>query len=73
MPAVKNSPANARDSRDLGSIPELGRSPVMAAHSSILAWKYPMDRSLAGYRPSGHKESNTTEPLNTHINIHTHK
>ena len=31
---------------DLGSIPELGRSPEdeMATHSSILAWRIPVDR-----------------------------
>ena len=31
---------------DLGSIPESGRSPgeEMAIHSSILAWRIPMDR-----------------------------
>ena len=30
----------------------------MATHSSILAWKIPMDResSLVGYSPLGHKE-----------------
>ena len=38
--AVKNSPANARDT---GVIPGLGRSPEkeMATLSSILAWKIP--------------------------------
>ena len=35
----------------------------MAAHSSILAWKIPWTWSLVGYRPWGHKESNTTEQL----------
>ena len=41
--AVKNPPANAGD---LGSIPGLGRSPGegMATHSSILAWRIPMDQ-----------------------------
>ena len=36
---VKNLPANARDLRDVDSIPRLGRSPEegMAIHSSILA------------------------------------
>ena len=40
---VKNLPANAGDVRDLGSIPELGRSPRggLATHSSILAWRIP--------------------------------
>ena len=34
----------------------------MATHSSILAWKIPQ-RSLVGYSPWGHKESDTTEQL----------
>ena len=40
---VKNLPANAGDSRDLDSIPGLGRSSgvEMAVHLSILAWKIP--------------------------------
>ena len=40
---VKNPPANAGDTGDVGSIPELGRSPgeEMAAHSGILAWEIP--------------------------------
>ena len=38
----KESPCNVRD---LGSIPGLGRSPGggMTTHSSILAWRIPMD------------------------------
>ena len=35
----------------------------MATHSSILAWKIPWQRSLVGYSPRGHKESDTTERL----------
>ena len=31
----------------------------MATHSSILAWKTYGERSLAGYSPWGHKESDT--------------
>ena len=40
---VQNLPANAADVRDVGSIPELGRSPGegMATHSSIPAWRIP--------------------------------
>ena len=37
----------------------------MATHSSILAWRIPWTRSLAGYRPWGHKESDMTEQLGT--------
>ena len=42
---------------DTGLIPGLGRSPgeEMATHSSILAWKFPWARSLAGYSPWGGK------------------
>ena len=37
----------------------LGRE--MAAHSSVLAWKIPEQRSLVGYSPWGCKESDITE------------
>ena len=35
----------------------------MATHSSILAWKIPWRKSLVGYSPWGHKESDRTERL----------
>ena len=40
---VKNLPANARDTRDLGSIPGSGRSPGggNGYPPSLLAWKIP--------------------------------
>ena len=40
---VKKPPANAGDARDVGLIPELGRTleEGMATHSSILAWRIP--------------------------------
>ena len=41
----------------------------MATHSSIVAWKIPWTRSLVGYSPWGHKESDTTELLSTHEEI----
>ena len=32
----------------------------VATHSSILAWKIPWTKSLVGYSPRDHKESDTT-------------
>ena len=37
----------------------------MTSHSSILAWRIPMDRSLAGSSPRIHKELDMTERLST--------
>ena len=55
---------------DLGSIPELKRSPGGGHGNSLQSsgLENPMDRSLVGYSPRGRKESDTTERLNT---IHT--
>ena len=36
----------------------------IAIHSSILAWEIHGQRSLVGYSPWGHKESDMTEQLN---------
>ena len=40
---VKNLPANAEDTRDVGLIPGLGRDPEdsMTTYFSILAWRIP--------------------------------
>ena len=35
----------------------------MATHSSILAWRTSLQRSLAGYSPWVHEELDTTESL----------
>ena len=62
---VKNPPANAGD---MGSFPGSGRCPGVeetATHSSLLAGITHGQRSLAGYSPRGHKESNMTERLST--------
>ena len=58
---VKNPPAKAGDSGDLGLIPRLGRSPGegMVTHSSILAWEIP--------RTEGQQEF-----IYTHTYIYTH-
>ena len=62
---VKNPFANAGDE---GSIPGWGRSPGEGNCNStpqFLPGKFHGQRSLAGYSPWGHKESDTTE--HTHI------
>ena len=43
---VKKLPANTGDARDVGSVPGLDYplEEGMATHSSILAWRIPMDR-----------------------------
>ena len=50
---VKNPPANTGDTRDVGSIPGLGRSPEeeMTCYSSILSWSIHGQRSLSDYGP----------------------
>ena len=62
---VRNPPASAGDSRDTVSIPGSGRSPgagngnplqYSCLENSMDGW-----RSLAGYCPWGHHESDTTK------------
>ena len=62
MLIVKNSPANAGDRRDIGSIPGSGRSPG-GEHDIPLQYsclENPMDRG-AWQAPWGRKESDMTE------------
>ena len=60
----KEPSANAEDLRDMGQIPELGRSPG-GGHSNPLQYSCLENahgqRSLVGYCPWGHKESPLTE------------
>ena len=60
----KNPSASVADVRDVGSIPGSGRSPG-GGHSNPLQYsclENPMDqRSLVGYSPWSHKESDMTE------------
>ena len=61
---VKNPHARVRNVRDLSSIPGLGRSPGGGygnpLHYSCLENLHGQ-RSLAGYSPEGHKESDMTK------------
>ena len=57
---VKNPLANAKDTKDLGSISGLGRSLEKEMETSILAWKIPWIEELVGYSPWV-TESDTTE------------
>ena len=60
---VKKLPAKAGDDRDTGSIPGLGRS-LGEGHEPTLVFfprEFHGQRSLMGYSPLGHKESDTTE------------
>ena len=60
---VKNPPANAGDAGDIGLIPGWGRSPGVGrtTHSSILAWRIPMDRGAWWATVPGVTESDMTE------------
>ena len=52
---VKNLPANSRDTRDAGLIPE-SEDPLeeeMATLSSILAWRIPWTEEPGGLQPTG--------------------
>ena len=72
---IYSLPANAGDARVTGSNPEVAKilwrrtwqpTPV------FLPGKLHGQRSLAGYSPHGHKESDMTEQLNTHTCVFTH-
>ena len=66
MLVVKNPPANARDVRDVGSIPGSGRPPGGGAWpptSIFLPGESHGQRNLVGYSPWGRKESDTTDRL----------
>ena len=63
---TKESTCNVRD---LGLIPALGKLP-RGGHGNPLQYSCLENphgpRSLVGYSPWGHKESNTTEQISTH-------
>ena len=57
----------ARQEAQETGIPSLGQEDPLeediATHSSILAWRTPQARRLAGYSPWGPKEPDTTKQL----------
>ena len=68
---VQNLPAKAGDSRDGEFDPWVGKIPWTRKWQSTLVFlpgKFHVQRSLAGYGPQGHKESDMTE----HTHTHTH-
>ena len=73
---IKKPPANARDIRDVGSIPGWGRSPG-GGRSTPLQYSCLENphgqRSLAGYSPWGRKESDVTEVTEQARKIAFHK
>ena len=66
FPGGSDSKESTCNVGNLTSIPGLGRSPG-GGHGNPLQYSYLEhphgQRSLAGYRPWGHKESDTTEQL----------
>ena len=66
---VKNPPANAGDTRDIGLIPGSGRFPWRRKWQPtpvFLPEASHGQRSLADFRQWDHKESNMAERLSTH-------
>ena len=60
---VKNLPANAGDTRDVGSIPgqEDPLEKGVTAHSSVLAWEIPWTKEPGGLRSLGFRQGLETK------------
>ena len=60
---VKNPPASTGDTRDVGSVPGMGRFPGGGNGNPLQVFLpgNPRERSLVGYSPRDHKESGVTE------------
>ena len=76
FPGGSDSKEPACNAGDLGLIPGLGRSPGGGTPGggwqptpAFLPGESHGQRSLEGYSPWGHKESDMTEQLSTHDNI----
>jgi len=70
---VKNLPAKAGNTGDVGLIPELRRSPGEGNGNPLRysCLKIPWTEEAGSYSPQGLKESDTTEPTHTHTHTHT--
>ena len=66
---VKNLPASSEDARDIGSSSGLGRSPGWQPSPLVLPEKFHGQKSLVGYSPWDHKESDTTKRLSMHPHV----
>ena len=69
---VKNPPANTGDIRVSGSIPESGKIPWRRAWQPtpvFLPGESHGQRSLEGYSPRSHKESDMIEQLSMYIDM----
>ena len=60
---------SASNAEDLDSIPGSGRSPGEGNGNPLLPGKSHGWRSLVGYSPWGHKESDVTEQLHFHFSL----
>ena len=71
---VKYPPASAEDSRDMGSIPWLERSPrrKWTPTPVFLPVQVHGQKSLVGYSLWWRKQSDVTEYTHTHTHTHTH-
>ena len=69
---VKNPPSNARDIRDMGLIPESGRSPGGRNGNPLRYsyWDNPMNRGARPATVQRVTELDTTEQPGMHINTH---
>ena len=69
---VNNLPANAGDTKDVGSIRGWGKIPWNRKWQPTLAFltgKFHGQRSLVGYSPSSRKQSDITEQLTQHMTL----
>ena len=71
MLVVKNQLANTGDTRDVGSVPRLGRTPGEGNGNppSFFAWRFPWTEEPVGLKSIGSQELDTTESNLAHMCI----